>query len=147
MYIDPVIARLGSQVGDLAGRIQGAAELTDLVNKNALPQVTPAAFVVPLGLIPRDQGDAGTGAFLQMVDEHVGVVLAVRVTGDPTGGRGLPAVGDLATAIIKALAGWEPDDDAIGVFRLVRAALVGMNAGLITYQIDFAIQTQLRITS
>ncbi len=49
--IAAVIARLEASVADLVGRIEGAAELADLMQNNRLPQVTPAAHVIPMGCV------------------------------------------------------------------------------------------------
>ncbi len=36
-------------------------------------------------------------------------------------------------------------DEAVGVYRLSRGELVSLSAGTLTYQLDFAIEDQLRI--
>jgi hypothetical protein len=143
MLVDDVVTRLGGEVESLAGRVQGAAELTAMVKAGALPNVTPHAFVLPLGLRPLNTGDAAANAFTQDVDELVGIVLIVRGAGDATGARSLPTIDTLIAHILAALAGWAPDD-AIGVLRLQRGQLVSVNAGVVIYQLDFAIQLQLR---
>lgn len=140
-----VKARLEAEVGGLAKRVQEAAELSELVRRNQLPQATPAAFVLPLGL--RGGGaDAATGSFRQAVDETVGVLLVVRSAGDATGARSLPAIDALIEETVGALAGWAPDDQ-IGVFRVARGALVSLREGAIIYQLDFTIEDQVRIVS
>ncbi|MEJ0012793.1 MAG: hypothetical protein WDM94_09245 [Bauldia sp.] len=139
-----VVTRLGTEVDALTKRIEGAAELTELVRKNELPNVTPWAFVIPLGLMPRSQGDAATGVFTQGVDELIGVVLIVRSSGDAKGGKALTPIDALIEAVLPALLGWAPDA-AIGVLRLVRGAMVGLVAGAATYQLDFALQRQVRV--
>lgn len=142
--IPDVIARLKAQVPALEGRVEGAAELATLMRQNALPQVTPAAHVVPLGL-QGGRADAAAGLFRQDVDSLVGVMLTLR-TNSRTGGAQLPDLTGLIDAVIAALAGWDPPG-AIGVFRLSRGQLVTMAAGTLVYQLDFALADQLRIAA
>ena len=144
MLVEDLVARLAGSVAALAGRVAGAAELSELVRQKALPQASPYAFVLPLGLIARSEGDAMAGAFVQGVDEMFAVVLFVRATGDVTGARALPTIDELVWAAIEAVCGWGPDA-AIGVFRLARGQLLSAEAGAVIYQLDFAIQTQVRI--
>lgn len=134
--------RLTALVPELAGRVEGAAAFAELMRQNALPQVTPAAFVIPLGL----QGggaEAVTGLFRQDVQEIVGVMLVLR-SFSRTGEQALPELDALVGAVLSAVAGYGPAD-ATGVFRLVRGALVSMSAGTIVYQIEFSLSDQLRI--
>jgi hypothetical protein len=144
MLVDDVIIRLNAQVSTLAGRIQGAAELSALAKENALPPVLPAAFVLPLGLRP-GEADAAVNAFVQDVDEVVGVVLLAEAPGDVTGAGALPTIDQLIKDAIVAVCGWAPGDE-VGVFRLSRGALVSLTAGTVIYQLDFAIADQVRIT-
>lgn len=136
--------RLAASVPELLGRIEGAAAFAELMRQNALPQVTPAAFVIPLGL----QGgvaDVTTGLFRQEVQEIVGVMLVLR-SYSTSGEKALPELDRLIEATVSAVVGFAPDD-AVGVFRLVRGALVSMTAGMIVYQLEFALSDQLRIAT
>ena len=139
-----ISARIEDQVSDLAGRVREAADLTELIRQKALPQASVSAFVLPLGLRARSEGDATTGAFTQMIDELFGVVLVVRAAGDVAGARSLPKIDALIWATVNAVCGWGPDD-AIGVFRLTRGQLLSTAAGASQYQLDFSIQHQVRI--
>ena len=139
--IDAVIARLKDQAPALGGRVEGAAEFTALMQQNALPQSTPAAHVLPLGL-QGGRAEAAAGAFTQLFDEAIGVVLTVRGH-DQTGARALAKVSDLIRDVIAALIGWGPDNE-IGVFQLSRGQLVSIRAGVLVYQLDFTITDQLR---
>lgn len=140
--LDLVIARLKAEVSELEGRVEGAASFTSLMERNALPQVTPAAHVLPLGLTG-GQASAATGMFTQLFTEAVAVVLTIRGH-DQTGARALSRVDPLIRSVISAIAGWEPDDE-IGTFQLRRGALVSIRAGALVYQLDFTITDQLRI--
>lgn len=126
------------------GRVDGAALLADLLNKNQLGQgPSPRAFVLPLGL---DGGmvEAMAGMFIQRLARLVGVLIVVRVHGDVTGAKGLIELDPLIGAVIGAIAG-TADDDAIGTFVLVKGELASVDKGLLTYQLDFAVDEQLRI--
>ena len=142
--IAAVIARLENQVPELAGRVEGAAELNALVQSNGLPQHTPAAHVLPLGL-RGGRPDAAAGMFRQEFEETVAVVLTLRNQGR-TGDRGLAGADALISAIVAAIAGWAPGDE-IGVFSLSRGQLVSFQAGALVYQLDFSIVDQLRISA
>jgi hypothetical protein len=142
---DDVIARLKANVPALGSRVEGGAELTEIVRRNALPQVTPAAFVVPLG-VRGGAADAATGLFRQSVDHIVAVILVVRVAGDRTGKHSLAPLRTLRAAVVEALCGWAPGDQ-IGAFRLDRSRLLSLNDGTAIEQIDFSIGDQLRISA
>ncbi|MBL4751459.1 MAG: hypothetical protein JKX71_12915 [Amylibacter sp.] len=142
--IDAITARLKAQVSVLEERVEGAASFANLMKSKALPTVTPAAHVIPLGL----QGGAATsasGAFTQMFAETIGVILTFRTYGR-TGEKALEDIGTVIRAVIEAICGWGPNDE-IGVFQLSRGNLVNMSAGTIVYQLDFSITDQLRILS
>lgn len=144
MLVADLVARISAAVPQLAKRVETAAELSELVKRKALPQASPFAFVLPLGLQPRSDGDAGAGAFTQAIDETFAVVLFVRAAGDITGGRALPSIDALVWTVIEAVCGWGPDD-AIGVFHLRRGQLLSAEAGAVIYQLDFGLQQQVRI--
>jgi len=62
--IDAAITRLKDRAPRLERRVEGAAVLASLIEKNALPRVTPAAYVLPLGARGLT-ATASTGAFVQ----------------------------------------------------------------------------------
>jgi hypothetical protein len=146
MLTDNVKARLTAQIASLGVRVQEAADLAELVRQKALPQANAAAFVLPLGLRARGEGEASVNAFTQMVDEIVGVVLCVRSAGEASGAKALPKLDALIGAVIAALSGWAPSDE-IGVFHLSRGFIYPMGAGTVFYQLDFSIQKQVRLLS
>jgi len=144
VLLDPIKARLEAEVPSLSRRVEGAAELSALVKAGQLPQVTPHAFLLPLGF-RAERGESVTGLFTQVVADTVGVLLVERVAGDATGGKVLPKVEALADAVLGALAGWEPDADAFDVLVPVRGDLVSLTAGTVMFQLNFAVRRQLRI--
>ena len=75
-----ITARIEERVPQLAGRVKGAADLAALMRDNQLPQQTPAAHLLPLGL-QGGRGESGAGLYTQMVEEAVGVVLSFRALG------------------------------------------------------------------
>jgi len=143
MLVTDVAGRLEAQIAALNNRVQGAAEMSELIRKNALPSSPKSAFVLPAGLTPRGEGDAAAGAFTQMLDEVISVVLVLPSSGDVTGRKALDPVDELVDQVIAAIAGWSPSN-AIGVFRLSRGSLVSLTNGRILYQLDFSIQDQIR---
>lgn len=130
---------------DLKGRVQEAAELAELIRQKALPNRPITAWVLPLGLVPRNQGEAGTGFFIQGIDERVAVLLGLRSEGDVTGRKILPRLNSLVWAVIEAVAGEGQDASrAVGVFRFGGGRLVALNAGLMLYQLEFSIHLEVR---
>ena len=145
MLTQDAIARLKDQVPDLAGRIEGAADLAVVLRKGGIPQVTPAAHVLASGLTG---GKAETilGAFAQVVGRLVSVVLYFR-SRDKTSRRGLDGVEEIIEAAVTALIGWTPDPATLGVFSLRGGRLVSVDADALVYQYDFVLSDEMRITS
>lgn len=142
MLIEDLIQRLKERVPEFSNRVEGALNLAELMAQGGLPQTTPAANVLSVGL----QGgapDAAAGLFRQPYDEVFGVVLTFR-SNTPTGKRAFERAEEIKRAVIKAVTGWSPPG-VLGVFRLARGTLVNFSAGTLVYQIDFAIGDQLRI--
>jgi len=145
---DQVKDRL-EDIGMLAGRIEPAARLSELMARNQLAQVTPAAFVLPLGL-RGGRADAMTGLYRQPITEMLGVVLVLRSAGDATGARSTDQLTELRNAVIRRIVNWAPvsnwlDGETVGVFTLGRGELVSLSAGTLVYQLDFALDDQVRI--
>lgn len=134
--------RLEAAVPALAGRVEGVAELADLQARDALPQVTPWAFVVP-GDLDGGGFDALEGFFRQAVARSYSVVLVLR-TGDPTGRRALLDFEPLREAALAAVAGWAPEATT-GPFALRRGRLLSLQAGTLVYELAFATADHIRI--
>lgn len=141
--LDDVRARIEERVPSLAGRMENAGQFAQLVERNQLPQVTPAGFILPGGLVG-GQAEAMTGMFIQTFDETVSIVLADRVAGDANGGKALDGMTPLVRDVVNAVCGWGPDG-AIGIFILRSGELVGSQAGVLVFQLDFSMSDQLRI--
>lgn len=135
---------ISDRVSSLAGRVQAAADMSDMIRRQQLPQSPAAAFVLPLGLTPRSDGEAGAGAFTQAIDESFAVVLVVQTSGDGSGAKTAPKAEVLVWDVIQAVCGTD-DPAAIGVYRLSRGRLIEVTAGAVFYQLDFAIQRQIRV--
>lgn len=138
------IARLAAEVAELGGRVEGAAELADLIARKILPTVTPHAYVVQLGL-DADPNMFATGVVQQRITEHVGVILVYRHSGDRTGEHSRAGAEAVTDAIASALVGWVPEAEA-DPFELRRVRLVGMREGALFVQADFATRSYLRQT-
>lgn len=141
LLVDAVIARLQQLVPADLRKVEGAADMMALMKASALPQQTPAAHVVPVGLRGGARQDAA-GAFVQDIEETIGVTITLRGN-DPAGARALARVGSILSAVIAALVGWGPDEEP-GEFRLVRGSVLRMDAEALVYLIEFAIPLQLR---
>lgn len=137
MQTDELIQRLKETVPSLASRVEGAAELAVLMGKNELPQVTPVAYVVPLGFDAGPQLDA-TGIHEQMVTEAWGVIIVADYAGDATGAAAIPEIESLANDVRSALKGWQPAT-AIDAMALRRGRLVDIRNGTLFYQLDFTL--------
>ena len=142
--IDEVRERIEARVAALAGRLQNAADFAAMVETNRLPQVTPAAFVLP-GTISGGAAQAMSGLFVQGLVETVICVVVVRVTGDALAARAIDQAAPIVREVVTAVAGWGPDD-ATGTFVLGQCELVGAKDGALVFQIDFLLDDQLRIT-
>jgi len=140
--IDAIISRLGERVDALKGRIRGGADFARLMASKSFQDASGATYVLPLAL-RGGQADAATGAFRQQLDRIVGVVLIVPST-DPLGTGARDALEARIEAVTAALAGWRPPG-AIGPLRIVQGRMINVGAGLLVYQLDFAVQSQLRI--
>lgn len=143
---EAVIDRLKERVPALAGRVEGALDFAQLLASGQLPATTPAANVMPFGL-QGGRADASAGAFRQEYTDNVAVLLTLRTAGGGAGGqidRARDMLGELVIAVLRAIAGWAPGEE-IGVLRLTRGALITARRGVLVYQIDFAIDDQLRI--
>lgn len=143
ILVDEVRERIEAAVPALAGLMGNAGEFTRLVAENRYPQKDKYGFVLP-GRLAGRTGDTATGLFRQLYDQTISVVMMVRVANDATGSGALDEMSPLIGDVVKAVAGWGPED-AIGVFDLASGELVGTEAGRLIYQLDFTIQDQLRI--
>ncbi len=138
------LTELVEAVPALSGRVSDAAAFSTLRARNQLGHVSHAAYVLPLGL-QGGKADAASGLFRQDVRWLWGVVLVVRAANEPTGAAALIKLTPLITAVIEAVAGAE-DEAGFGVFTVARGEFVSLDAGLLIFQLDFAIDDQLRIS-
>ena len=112
------------------------------MQQDAVPQVTPCAHVIPTGLFGKPAPTAMAGAIVQGIDRTFTVVLSIKAH-DQTGARALDEIETLVDEIALALVGWTPGE-TIGVFQFRRAVLKSFTRGVAIYEIDFALQDQLR---
>jgi hypothetical protein len=141
--VDLITARLVEALPALDGRIGTTLQLSEAMRGNTLGQVDFSAYLLPLAL-RGGAGSASTGVFQQPLDRLLSVLLVRRAIGDPLGQQVTDAFADDIEAVIRAIAGWAPED-AIGVFQLERGELVSVAGGVATFQLDFSLNAQLRI--
>lgn len=137
------LAPLLESIPLIKGRVYGAARLANIMQAGTLTQVCPAAFTLPLG-IGGGKADAMSGFYTQSIDRLDGVLLVVRHAGDASGGAALEQLEPLVEDVIAAIVGQGPEGMP-GVYVLRKGELTGMQAGALQYQLDFAIEDQLRI--
>jgi hypothetical protein len=137
MLAAAVRTRLAAEVGALAGRVLAATDLAALMARGELPQVTPAAVVLPLGL-RGGETVATFGHFRQAVTRRVGVLLVVRAP-QPATARAAGDVEALAEDVLAALLGWSPAAETPGVLRLEGARLSALAGGAVLYDLAFAL--------
>lgn len=125
--------------------VDEAADLSALIGEGQLPQQSPAAFVLPLGFNGGDP-DVVTGIYRQPFNPVVAVVLVIQAPGDVKARKALATIDQLEQDLCAKICGWAPAD-AIGVFRALRGRLVSVANGLVIYQLEFALQDQLRIAT
>lgn len=124
-----------------AGRIHTAGKLSTLLKSNGLANAGVAAFELPLG-VTGGSVDAMAGKYLQRVRWLDGVLLSVPSHDDPTKARAIGQLEPLIEEVIAAIAGWGPDE-GFGVYELVKGELASLEAGAVTYQLDFVIEDRL----
>lgn len=143
MQLDAIIS-LVNAVPALQGRVDGALQLSHLQSQNQLPQTTPAAFVIPAGLLGQ-RVDSITGLYRQTLKEAVAVVIVMRSADDPRSTRSRDPLSALCWEVIHHLAGREMGGSA-GELQFDRGFLVSMADGAAVYQLEFSLHDQLRIT-
>lgn len=142
MQIETVLD-LVKAVPAFQGRVSGALQLAQLQRQNQLPQVTPAAFVIPTGM-SGGRVDSVAGVYRQTVGETVAVVIVMRSADDPRSARSLDPLAAVCLELIQALAGIEMGG-VDGQLQFRRGFLVSLADGAAVYQLDFDLSDQLRI--
>lgn len=141
--VPEIIARLVAARPALTGRVGTSLQFSEALRTNTLAQVEFSAYLLPLAL-RGGAGTASTGVFQQPLDKLLSVLLVRRSISDPLGQRAADAFAEDIDAVVRAIAGWAPED-AIGVFELQRGELVSVAGGVATFQLDFSLNDQLRI--
>lgn len=142
MQLDTIIDLI-KEIPAFQGRVQGALQLARLQQQNQLPQVTPAAFVIPTGLTGGNV-TAISGIYRQSVGESVAVVIVIRSADDPRSARAADPLAAICWEVIHALAGIEMGD-IDGQLQFRRGYLVSLADSAAVYQLDFDLQDQMRI--
>lgn len=130
-------------VEELKGRVDEVTDLSEMIRRKALPAAPVAAFLIPMGIRGRSEGDAMAGAMIQSIDRLFALVLFLRHAGDVGGGKAIPKLHTLVESVLAAVVGQAPDD-TVGVFRLLRGDVLSITDQATFYQLDFAILDQIR---
>lgn len=139
--VDAVIDRLKLLPATVLRSVDGIADMQALMAANRLPQVTPAAHVVPAGMQAVPPQDVA-GGYIQQVTEVVGVVVTLRGN-DTQGKAALPRLREIIDAIMTQLCGWEPDG-AYSQFQFSRGAVLSLDEKGLVYLLEFQIPFLLR---
>jgi hypothetical protein len=142
--VEDVAARLEAGMPELK-RVSGALELADLVKRNALPNATPAAFVVPGGASGEPRTNA-TGPAQQRLTERVKVLLFARAN-DAAGGTARDALDALRLAARDLLFGWSPDDREVEPFEVASEQIASLGGGAGLYDLTMRTRYRLRATT
>ena len=155
IYLTEVILRLRARCPIFGRRVGGTASFEEATSANA-QFATPHAFVVPIGEVADDPVG---NAVAQRITETFAIIVTLNNSAQPEDGRGAHALDQLE--IIKrelnnALLGWEPiqwagtaPDIPVEIadlmpasradwFRFQRSEHVGMNAGRLWHQFEYA---------
>lgn len=143
MLISDVVTRLNEAAPLLGGRIELAAKFTQLIKDNALPQITPAAFVVPAGFSARPNR-LMSGLHAQQLSPRFNVIIAINYAADVTGSNALPAIDDIEEQVLLALCGWRPPSGT-DVIEVVQGLAPEPFEGAVFQQIIFQTTRELRI--
>ncbi|MEM9968489.1 MAG: hypothetical protein AAF755_10345 [Pseudomonadota bacterium] len=141
--LDTVKERIEDYVPELRHRVEGGASFAALMQSGHRPQSPVQAYVLYAGVAARGTPPLGAGYFAQNIRESINVVLMVNSSA-PEAQRALDLLRPINDAILQALCGWAPGDE-VGVFELVRAEVVSFQKSLLIWNIDLAINDQLRI--
>jgi hypothetical protein len=142
-----LVADVKTRIATVTGlrAVEEAADLSALIKAGQLPQQSPCAYVLPLGF-NTGPSDAVTGLYRQAYEPVIGIVLVVQALDDAKGRKALATIDALEQLLFERMCGWAPDG-AAGVFRALRGRLISVADGLVIYQIEFALQDQLRIST
>jgi len=143
--IETLITRLNSEAPSLGGRVEGAAALSALMKAKAMPQTTPAAWIITSGLQAGQQANS-TGMHRQRLTHTISVCWVVSYAGSVAGGEAIAEIAAIQNEIVLALAGFTPVAGE-GAMELTRSALTDFEDGTFFFQTDFTCQSNLRIAA
>lgn len=134
MKLQPVIARIRTEVATFSNRVGGTAEIPIVQAEfDALP--VPHAFVM---MLADDAGEPlSTTATVQRLTESFAVLVAVSNTTDRRGQSASDAMEDIRDALIAALVGWSPDADLYDDIAYDGGQFRDMTRARLWHQYDF----------
>lgn len=138
--LEAVIERLKQLPPAVLRSVDGIADMQAIMNSNRLPQITPAAHVVPAGLRAGARQDTA-GGYVQPVVEVVGIVITIR----GNNAQGKAALADLKAIILPVmdhLIGWSPE--GFDQMEFSSGTTVRLDAEGLVYLLEFTIPTHLR---
>lgn len=136
-----LIAKLKADVPALGGRVDTAVDLAELVEKNVLPKVFPAVYVLWSG--DRPSPNKMANITVQDVAETASVVLVHKRFSDATGAKATEDVEPIVDAIIDSIVGYQIAPE-IDPFEYQSGELIGLQLGAVFINLDFVTRRQLR---
>lgn len=142
MKLDAVIIQLRIQTeGVFNRRIHGAAEFAQIVNSGKTNLPIPAAYVIPLADIAKD--NPNTIGYQQDVIEQFAVILALNNQSDRTGLMAANVVHITRSAIFKAILNWSPAPDEYEPIEYAGGQFLDMNPAVLYWRLTFQTATRL----
>lgn len=139
--VDAIIDRLKQLPSTTLRTVDGIADMQALMRNNELPQVTPAAHVVPAGLQGGQRLDVA-GGYVQSLTETVGVVVTIRGN-DAQGRAALPRLRQIVSDVMDQICGWSPIEGG-DQFQFARGAVLSLDKEGLVYLLEFSLPTQMR---
>lgn len=139
--LDLFIDRLSAEVDLVKGRVQGAAELADVLESGTLKS-DKALFCIEAN------NRASPNATLNIVDQQSAVVFSVvtgvRHVGDKTGMASYRLIREVRKQVFDALLGWTPERTLYKPTEVVGGRVVNFVGGVLWWQDDFSTQMRFR---
>lgn len=135
MDLTLIVNQLRDRLPDFGGRIGGVAEFKTASASNSI--ACPAAFVLPLS---EDAETPDTHQVTrQLITQGFGVVVVLATQGDEKGGTALEAVENVKSKLLRALFGWQPNDECDPIYY-EGGQLMSLDRAVLYWRYEFAVK-------
>jgi hypothetical protein len=145
MLYSRIIKQLRDNCAAFAPHIHGAAEFEAIRDMEKTDLPVPALYVLPVG-DAAEKTSQNTNSEYQDLIEQFAVVMALDNKQDRTGIMAADSVHTQRAEVWKAILSWTPDPAYYHPIRYVSGQLIGMNRGVLYWQLNFVIQGVLDAT-